>query len=160
MEINEFYVMPLGELTVEQYITLIGFIFGLIIVGCAVASIVVDILKIILNLIHYAIRKDKYNSDLIHRRAYKHIAVLRNQFKSARTETEYIIFLNRLSSAFMAYVEVGLIPYEYFDKVFKVSSLYNKAFADKYASHVRARKDRAADENKPTEECSEVDTDK
>lgn len=62
MEINEFYVMPLGELTVEQYITLIGFIFGLIIVGCAVASIVVDILKIILNLIHYAIRKDKYNS--------------------------------------------------------------------------------------------------
>lgn len=151
MEVNQFSEILMGELTVEQYIEILGFIFGLIIVGCAVASLVVDIVKFILDLIKYAVRKDKYNSDFIHRRAYKHIAILRNQFKSARTSTEYMLFYNRLVAAISAYLEIGLIPYEYFMKIMKVSSHYDKKFIEEYTLHARARDNCGANEANPIE---------
>lgn len=153
MELSE---MLLGELTVEQYIVLIatfcGVLFGLIFIAVCLFGLI----KKIFAFIEYFFRKDKYKSrDITFTRACKHIASLRRQFKSARTDTEYIIFLNRLSAAFMAYVEIGLIPFDYFDKVFRVSSLYNKDFEKEYARHARARANCAADETSASKESEE-----
>lgn len=142
----------IGELTVEQYITLIGYIFGLIILSCLCASIIFHIIKFIIDMIEYSIRKDKYkNRDFATIRAYKHIAILRRQFKSARTETEYYIFYNRLTAAFMAYVEIGLIPYEHFLKIVRVCPVYCKNFYER----IRREKERAADEAATVKESEE-----
>lgn len=147
MEIREMLEMPVGDLTAYQFISLLFiFVMGISLLFMTAAAVAEIISHIIKGLV-YIFRKDKYKSrDFTFTRACKHIASLRRQFKSARTDTEYIIFLNRLSAAFMAYVEIGLIPFDYFDKVFKVSSLYNKKFSEEYARHARARAKHAADE--------------
>lgn len=140
MEVSEMLETLVGDLTAYQFMSLL-FIFVMMIAllfmsAAAVAEIISHIIKGFV----YIFRKDKYKSrDITFTRACKHIASLRRQFKSARTDTEYIIFLNRLSAAFMAYVEIGLIPFDYFDKVFKVSSLYNKELEKEYALHARVR---------------------
>lgn len=147
MEIREMLKMPVGDLEAYQFISLLFVFVMMISLLFMSAAAVAEIISHIIKGLVYIFRKDKYKSrDITFTRACKHIASLRRQFKSARTDTEYIIFLNRLSAAFMAYVEIGLIPFDYFDKVFKVSSLYNKKFSEEYARHARARDKRAADE--------------
>lgn len=145
MEVREMLEMPVGDLEAYQFISLL-FVFVMMIAllfmsAAAVAEIISHIIKGLV----YIFRKDKFKSrDITFTRACKHIASLRRQFKSASTDTEYILFFNRLSAAFWAYVEIGLIPYEYFDKVFRVSSLYNKKLSEEYVRHARARAKHAA----------------
>lgn len=101
----------------------------------------------------YIFRKDKYKSrDFTVTRAYKHIAILRRQFKSARTYTEHILFYNRLTAAFFAYVEIGLIPYEYFLKIVDVCTDYIKKERESEANE-------AIQESQSKENGAEVDTD-
>lgn len=156
MEVREMLEMPVGDLEAYQFISLLFvFVMGISLLFMSAAAVAEIISHIIKGLV-YIFRKDKYKSrDFTFTRACKHIASLRRQFKSSRTDTEYIIFLNRLSAAFWAYVEIGLIPYEYFDKVFKVSSLYNKKLSEEYARHARARAKCAADEVAAVKESEE-----
>lgn len=156
MNFDEIFKMPVGDLEAYQFISLLFvFVMGISLLFMSAAAVAEIISHIIKGLV-YIFRKDKYKSrDITFTRACKHIASLRRQFKSARTDTEYIIFLNRLSAAFMAYVEIGLIPFDYFDKVFRVSSLYNKEFEKEYARHARARAKCAADETSAVKESEE-----
>lgn len=156
MEVREMLEMPVGDLEAYQFISLLFvFVIGISLLFMTAAAVAEIISHIIKGLV-YIFRKDKYKSrDITFTRACKHIASLRRQFKSARTDTEYILFYNRLAAAFMAYVEIGLIPFDYFDKVFRVSSLYNKEFEKEYARHARARAKHAADEAAAVKESEE-----
>lgn len=128
MEVNQFSEILIGELTVEQYIVMLGFIFGLIIISCFLFSIISHILNSVLDLIQYAIRKDKYNSrNFAVLRAYRHIASLRKQVKNAPSEKSYYLFYNRLIGAVQFAREMGYIgernilrlidiPFNYGDK--------------------------------------------
>ena len=110
MEVNQFSDVLLGELTVEQYIVILGFIFGLIIISCFLFSIISHIVNVVLDLIQYAIRKDKYNSrNFAALRAYRHIARLRKQVKYAPNEKAYVLFYNQLIGAVHFAREMGYI---------------------------------------------------
>lgn len=127
MEVNQFSDVLLGELTVEQYIVILGFIFGLIIISCFLFSIISHIVNVVLDLIQYAIRKDKYNSrNFAAMRAYRHIGRLRKQVKIAPTEKAYYLYYNQLIGAVHFAREMGYISEKNVLRIVDIPRNYEK----------------------------------
>lgn len=133
MEVSEMLETLVGELTAQQFIALLcSFVLTIVLIFMIAAAIGELVAYSIKGLV-YIFRKDKYKSrDLTIIRASKHVAALRRQFKSAKTQTEYYLFLNRLSSTILAYEEIGLFPPEYYLKMIRVSSIYDKKLKERW----------------------------
>ena len=112
----------LSDITVSEFIALMGTIIVIAFIGWLIAQIIIFVLDMIL----FLIRKDKYRAkyDCAYLYALKHIAKLRNQVKNARSEKAFFLFYNRLVGAFETYVHLGIFTYKQFDKLCDVRGVY------------------------------------
>jgi len=116
------FTLKLSEVTVHEFILLIGSIVFSVFIGLFISRIIIFILEMII----FSIRKNKYKAgyDCAHLYALKHIAKLRKQVKSAKSEKAYFLFYNRLVGAFETYVHLGIFTYKQFEKLCDVRDVY------------------------------------
>lgn len=151
MNVNEIFEMNLSELTFEQFAVAMVFFFLCAALVIILVSAICELLKLIVDLGFYLFGKNKrlggwwFKRDLC-----RYIGSLKHQTIKASTEKAYYLYYNRLIGAVEALFYVGLID----------NDLYLKFAAKGIPSYYDLKKERAADENKPTEERPEVDTDK
>ena len=110
MEIKELQEMFLGEMTGQQFITLLFACLFAVVLAFIIADIMFHILRVICALVVYLCRKDKYKQyDFAVVRAYRQIASLRKQVKYAPTEKAYVLYYNQLIGAVHFAREMGYI---------------------------------------------------
>ncbi|MBP1559723.1 MAG: hypothetical protein J6C96_00545 [Oscillospiraceae bacterium] len=111
--------MLMSELTVSELVTFFVCLFIFLAIILVVGFLIIKVVDFILDLILYLIRKDKYHSrsDFLYIHALRHMARLRQQVKSAKSEKSYFLFYNRLLGAYESYVQLGLFSYNAFPKL-------------------------------------------
>ena len=110
MEIKELQEMLLGQMTGQQFMTLLFACLFAVVLAFIIADIMFHILRVIFALVVYLCRKDKYKQyDFAVVRAYRLIASLRKQVKYAPTEKAYVLFYNQLLGAVLFAREMGYI---------------------------------------------------
>lgn len=109
MEIEELKEMFVGEMTGQQFMTLL-FACLFAVLAFIIANIMFHLIRLICAFIVYCLRKDKYKQyDFGALRAYRHIARLRKQVKYAPNEKSYVLFYNQLLGAVHFALEMGYI---------------------------------------------------
>ena len=173
MEVSEMLEMLVGELTAYQFISLLfAFVMMIALLFMSVAAVAEIVAHIIKGLV-YIFRKDKYKSrDLTVKRAYSHLAFLRNQAKKADSEQAYLLLFNRLVAAYEAYVEIGVFSYDDMKKHIKIfgfrSRYHNRVYGEYYKKYdekaAKEKKEREADERvlqaDSQEKCPEINPNK
>lgn len=116
------YNSMLSDITVSEFIALMGTMIVIVFIGCCISRIIVFVLEMIL----FLIRKDKYRAKYNCAQLYalKHMAKLRKQVKNARSEKAYYLFYNRMVGAFETYVSLGIFTYKQFDKLCDIRGVY------------------------------------
>lgn len=93
MNFYQLWEMPLNELTVNQFIRLLVCCFAFMILLYSLYAL----LKFILNLISYFVRKDKYNFPFFSSvSTLRYIGRLRKQVENAPSEKAYYLYYNQL----------------------------------------------------------------
>jgi len=116
------YNSMLSDITVSEFIGLIGATAFIVLIGYVITRIILFVLEMII----FLFRKDKYRAkyDCAYLYALKHMAKLRNQVKNARSEKAFYLFYNRMVGAFETYVHLGLFTYKQFIKLCDVRGVY------------------------------------
>lgn len=147
MEVIEMLEMPVGDLEAYQFISLLFvFVMGISLLFMSAAAVAEIISHIIKGLV-YIFRKDKYKSrDITVRRAYSHLAFLRNQVKKANTREAYLLLFNRLVAAYNAYIEIGVFSYNDMKKHIKIFDFRSRYDYKEYGEYYKIYDERAAKE--------------
>jgi len=151
INVDEIMKMTLNELTLEQFVFV-----ALILLVCTALAVIIfimilQIIGMLIDLVFYLVCKNKRHGGWWFKRDLcRYIGRLKHQTIKAPTEKAYYLYYNRLIGAVEALFYARLID----------NDLYLKLAAKGIPSYYDLKKECKADENKPTEKRSEVDTDK
>lgn len=150
INVNEIMEMNLSELTLEQFVSVAFTLLVCTAFAVIVFIMILQIIGMLIDLVFYLVCKDKRHGGWWFKRDLcRYIGALKHQTINAPSEKAYYLYYNRLVGAVEALFYSGLID----------NKLYLKLAAKGIPSYYDLKKEREANETKPTKERPEVDTD-
>ncbi len=116
------FTLKLSEITVTEFVALIATLTLIIYIVWTIGQII----YIILDILYFFIRKDKYHTrrDLLYIYALKDMARHRKQVRNAPTEKAFYLYYNRMIGAYESYVALGVFKGEVCTKLLDVRGVY------------------------------------
>lgn len=116
------FTLKLSEITVTEFFALIATLILIVYVVWTIGQII----YIILDILCFFIRKDKYHTrrDLLYIYALKDMAKHRKQVRNAPTEKAFYLYYNRMVGAYESYVALGIFKGDVCSKLLDVRGVY------------------------------------
>ena len=116
------FTLKLSEITVTEFVALIATLILIIYIVWTIGQII----YIVLDILCFFIRKDKYRTrrDLLYIYALKDMAKHRKQVRNAPTEKAFYLYYNRMIGAYESYVALGVFKDDVCNKLLDVRGVY------------------------------------
>ena len=131
--------MLLSELTVNQFVFLIGELFGFILLFYILSYLLCHITGFVIDFIKHKMNGKKYRNprEIVNIITYRYLRRLRKQVESATTEKEFFLYYNRFIGALGLCLELNLITSEQSGKIllsirgkFEFNKIRNKYYEE------------------------------